>query len=664
MNVKIEPEENKIVSDSHSLRLNVIIDYFIEKDILINGEIKTQNEIENTNKKKKERKGGKNKKPSKNNKTKTNNEKKKIKNKLDDDNSSYYFSYTIAGKIEGETDIIQYSNSTFQAFHDVEINLEFLKNLYNKQIEVKIWKLIPNNEDKSLSNEYIFRQIKAKKIMSYNRKSSSSQSHMKQLVKPLNNLNSNYKQQKVDNKINEIYNNEMDDDYYSNQSSLINYNFSLIPIKPVYDSLQQLNYQFRNSFQISNYIKNNEQVKNLYEGNKHLKDQQLTNNNYRNNEDRFQNKFNILPNDYIDLLTNTIRIKPHPHHFLIPEKIIKTYRSYSRSNSPIRSNNNNNNSMNKKNKNNLKNNEHIKKNEKNNDYNDYSDSDNYDSDYNNLKNNGRKNRNKSCKIIKKSNKNGKNGENKKITKTNTKESTTKKKTEKDKSKKNKKSKKENPLKRKEDDKYELIGKTTIDICKLFFDEFEVEKILEYPLGEIKHFGFKLSLSEPLLSIKQKRCLNPIAIEIVSAKSMPPKPSTNKINYAIVAPTYCKFSFLESEKEYKCYEEYRQNNNKVVFNSVHLLLSGYIKENELFNYLLYKKLNIEIHDRDYEVPKEKKYISDKFDYIDSYRTTYIPNIIYGLASYSLAPLVTGIKELTLISPVETNFHIKEKKIYIR
>eukprot|EP00833_Pecoramyces_ruminatium_P017944 jgi/Orpsp1_1/1191976/evm.model.d7180000089769.1 len=234
-----------------------------------------------------------------------------------------------------------------------------------------------------------------------------------------------------------------------------------------------------------------------------------------------------------------------------------------------------------------------------------------------------------------------------------------KETEKGKSKKKNRNKNEGFSKRKEDDQYELIGKTTLDICKLFFDEIEAEKILEYSLGEIKHFGFKLSLSEPLLSIKQRKCLNPIAIEIVSAKAMPPKPSSNKINYAIVAPTYCKFSFLDSEKEYKCYEEYRQNNNKVVFNSVHLLLSGHIKENELFNYLLYKKLNIEIHDRDYEVPKEKKYISDKFDYNDSYRTTYIPNIIYGVASYSLAPLVTGIKELTLVSPVETNFHIKDK-----
>jgi len=32
-------------------------------------------------------------------------------------------------------------------------------------------------------------------------------------------------------------------------------------------------------------------------------------------------------------------------------------------------------------------------------------------------------------------------------------------------------------------------------------------------------------------------LNPIAIEIVSAKAMPPKPTTNKINYATIAQTY-------------------------------------------------------------------------------------------------------------------------------
>lgn len=35
MNSKIEPEENKIISDSHSIRINVTIDYFIEKGIKI-----------------------------------------------------------------------------------------------------------------------------------------------------------------------------------------------------------------------------------------------------------------------------------------------------------------------------------------------------------------------------------------------------------------------------------------------------------------------------------------------------------------------------------------------------------------------------------------------------------------------------------------------------
>jgi len=42
------------------------------------------------------------------------------------------------------------------------------------------------------------------------------------------------------------------------------------------------------------------------------------------------------------------------------------------------------------------------------------------------------------------------------------------------------------------------------------------------------------------------------------------------------------------------EEHRQENNKIIFNSVHLLLTGHIKEEELFNSLLYKKLNIEVY----------------------------------------------------------------------
>jgi len=373
-----------------------------------------------------------------------------------------------------------------------------------------------------------------------------------------------------------------------------------------------------------------------------------------------------LPGDYIDEFDYTIHIRPHPHHFSIPEKTVKALSSHSRSTSPVRSHinyskNKNFNTPTQKSK--------KKKNSNENDEN------NYENNIN-AKQRERKINNENNKINKSNKKDDKNNfteNDRKINKsksTDNSEFETKSSTNKNnkvpkedikinKSKINGKFNNDIFSKRKEEDEYKLIWKTTLDITKLFFDENEVEKILDYSVGEIKQFGFKLSLSEPLLSTKQRDCLNPIAIEIISAKSMPPKPSSKKINYAMVAPTYCKFTFLDTEKEYKCNEKRRQDNNKVIFNSVHMLLSGHIKDEELINNLLYKKLNIEIHDRDYEVPKEKKYISEKFDYIENFRTTYIPNIIYGVASYSLAPLLTGIKELTLTSPVETNFHIKEK-----
>ncbi|ORX84221.1 hypothetical protein BCR32DRAFT_266437 [Anaeromyces robustus] len=679
LNAKTELDDSKLVINSHSLRMNVNIDYFIEKDILVNGEVKTKEEIEEENKK--ESKKSKNKsKTSKHNKSisrssktsKTSDKKKKKVDKYEDD-SSYYFSYTIAGKIEGETDVVQYSNSTYSTFHDIDVNIDFLKNFYDKQVEIKIWKLIPNNENKSISDEYIYKQIRTKRLIN-SRKSSFLQNQFKSSMnRPTTNsfLSNSIKENKNEDNIV-----EMNDDI-SNQSSLVNYNFSLIPIKPVYDSLQQLNIQFsniRSSFSIpnskirniNNNIKlsnNNEQLKN----NKHLNRQYNINNFYGINDMFGNNNINFFTGDYINEFNNTVHIRPHPHHFLIPEKASRFFGSNTKPESHKRSSSKSQTRNGKKGNNNSNKNKSSKYKDSDDEY--YSDSD-YDSDLDTYKGkNSKMNKKKKEKKDKKYKKDKKdNKDNKEKTQNNKYKRSSKYLTGKNKINEKGTGKEKGKLKgknkdkssnKKNDDQYELIWKSTFDIYKLFFDDIEIEKTLEYPLGEIKHFGFKLTLSEPLLSSNQRKFLNPIAIEIVSAKSMPPKPCTTNINYAMVAPTYCKFSFFDSEKEYKCYEEHRQENNKIIFNSVHLLLSGHIKEEELFDILLYKKLNIEIHDRDYEVPKEKKYISNKFDYIDSYRTTYIPNVIYGVASYSLAPLVTGVKELTLISPVETNFHHKDK-----
>lgn len=397
--------------------------------------------------------------------------------------------------------IIIYSLKIFNKFiksyklYNINYTLkEFLKNLYNKQVEIKIWKLIPNNEDKSLSNEYMYKQIRTRKAINSSRKSSYYQSHMKQLVKPLNNLNTNNNQQNKENQNDETFNNEIEVDYSSNQSSLVNYNFSLIPIKPVYDSLQQLNFQFRNSFQIPNHSKyqitNNEQIKNINDNNKYLKGHQQHNNlngintNYFGiNEIIGQNNINILAGDYINEFTNTVHIRPHPHHFTIPEKVSRSYKSYSRSCSPTRSNDNH--SKDKKGKNNLNKSEKIKKKNKNyDDDSDDSNSDDYESYDNNIKNRKKANKNKNKKINDKSNKNVNNGKNNGKINNNMKSLSNAKKynksiekeTEKGKSKKKNRNKNEGFSKRKEDDQYELIGKTTLDICKLFFDEIEAEKM--------------------------------------------------------------------------------------------------------------------------------------------------------------------------------------------
>jgi mannitol-specific phosphotransferase system IIBC component len=51
INSKLDIDDSKTLNDSHTVRINVVIDYFIEKDILINGEIKPKDDIEENNQK-------------------------------------------------------------------------------------------------------------------------------------------------------------------------------------------------------------------------------------------------------------------------------------------------------------------------------------------------------------------------------------------------------------------------------------------------------------------------------------------------------------------------------------------------------------------------------------------------------------------------------------
>jgi len=293
--------------------------------------------------------------------------------------------------------------------------------------------------------------------MSACRKSNYPQSNKKTFHKPFNNLNSNTNHHNKENKNDEKNNNELEDEYSSNQSSLINYNFSLIPIKPVYDSLQQLNFPFKSSFQIPirtkypfmNYESMNQQ------------------HNPINNNDIFgPNIFSNLSGDYFDEFNNTLHIRPHPHHFAIPEKATRKFRSYSKSQSRSQSPTRKNNSKERKENNHSKTKKKKKKSKKKKKRysTDESDESN-DEDYSTDESRGKSKSKKGYRKNSKSNR--------------TRSSSAKSSRISDKhihkNKLKKKGKGDNLSKKKNEDQYELIGKTTLDICKLFFDECEVRK---------------------------------------------------------------------------------------------------------------------------------------------------------------------------------------------
>ncbi|KAJ0023931.1 hypothetical protein NQD34_003830 [Periophthalmus magnuspinnatus] len=162
----------------------------------------------------------------------------------------------------------------------------------------------------------------------------------------------------------------------------------------------------------------------------------------------------------------------------------------------------------------------------------------------------------------------------------------------------------------------------------------------------------ISLHKPLLSDHLKAELNPLAIIIVSASSMPSSPVPFHVLEEKCMPVYCQYQFHNLKKHRTSYEKH---GDKIYFRDVNVIFTGLLNPRDLHEFLSGPPMKIEIHDRDRRRDdKTPVGLSCGFNGISTGATSKRKNDFnyHGVANLNLSPLLLGTTNFKVCLPIKS------------
>ncbi|KAH6565514.1 hypothetical protein BASA50_003637 [Batrachochytrium salamandrivorans] len=207
-----------------------------------------------------------------------------------------------------------------------------------------------------------------------------------------------------------------------------------------------------------------------------------------------------------------------------------------------------------------------------------------------------------------------------------------------------------PDKRKGEYTHVAIGKVVLDIARLYFDVLEVKEGVGSSVDGLEKCNVSLKLDCPLLSEDQAIRLNPMCITIDSVNGMPNRPVSYSSLDETCLPVKAIFRMINDSIVHSSTIINQPRGSCMTFDSHHLILAGLIDASRLHDEILKFPLLIEIHDRDYQLPKDLEKITKDLRNDGLISQSANPINPYGVASFSLLNLYTEETEFHLSSPI--------------